>query len=133
MKIEQLRQLFNCNHTYEYDKIESPIEEIFLNHIIKFLDQNTELSIQFPISTISGNFRADIALIKEGKIVVIECDGEEHHTQEKDIWYDEWRDTLILAQERANVIYRVRGIDIYSNLYKVFAIIYYYETPMTFK
>jgi len=124
MNEELLHHLFNSNHSFEYDKIESPIEEILLNHIIKFLNGKTEIVVQYPISTISGNFRADIVLRKGERIVIIECDGEEHHTKDRDDWYDEWRDTLILIQRKADVIYRIKGIDIQNNLYKVFAIIY---------
>lgn len=119
-----LRKLFDTNHFFDYGKIESPIEEILLNHIVKFLHEETKVIVQYPISTISGNFRADIALQNNDKIIIIECDGKEHHTKEKDDWYDEWRDTLILIQNKAQVIYRVRGIDIQNNLYKVFAIIF---------
>lgn len=119
-----LHKLFDTNHSYDYDKIESPIEEILLNHIVKFLHEKTEIFVQYPISTISGNFRSDIALQNEDKLIIIECDGEEHHTKEKDEWYDEWRDTLILIQKNAQVIYRVKGTDIQNNLYRVFAIIY---------
>ncbi|MCB0516408.1 MAG: hypothetical protein R2798_03595 [Chitinophagales bacterium] len=119
-----LHKLFNTNHSYDYNKIGSPIEEILLNHIIKFIHEKTKVIVQYPISTISGNFRADIALLNKDKVVIIECDGEEHHTKEKDDWYDEWRDALILIQKKAHVIYRVKGIDILNNLYSVFSIIY---------
>jgi len=127
MNEEILNNLFNSKHSFDYDKVESPIEEILLNHIIKFLDKETELMIQYPISTISGNFRADIALKKNERIVIIECDGEEHHTKDRDNWYDEWRDTLILIQRKAHVIYRVKGVDIQNNIYKVFAIIFDFD------
>ena len=122
-----LYELFDSNHSYDYDKLESPIEETFLNHVIKFLHKETKVIVQYPIPTISGNFRADIALEKDGKIVVIECDGEEYHTKEKDDWYDEWRDALILISGSIQVIYRVKGKDIRNNIYKVFAIIYAHD------
>lgn len=122
-----LRKFFDINNSYDHDKIESPIEEILLNHIVKFLHEKTEIILQYPIFTISGNFRADLALKKEDKLIIIECDGEEHHTEEKDVWYDEWRDTLILIQKKAQVLYRVKGTDIQNNLYKVFAIIYFFD------
>ncbi len=125
-----LQQLFSASHSFDYDKIESPIEEILLNHIVKFLANETKIITQYPISTISGNFRADIALKNGKKVVVIECDGEKHHTKDRDDWYDEWRDTLILIQRKAQVIYRVKGTDILNNLYKVFAIIYAHDEDM---
>jgi len=120
----------NNNHIFGYDKIESPIEEIFLNHLTKFLDDDVEVLIQFPLNSISGNFRADIALKKENKIVIIECNGEEHHTKEIDDWYDEWRDTLILVQDRAETIYRLKGIDINDNVYSLIYLIYNYDSDL---
>lgn len=125
--MEFIGKFFSTNHGYEYDKVESPIEEILLNHITKFLSPDTEIIVQHPIQTISGNFRADIALKKNNRIIVIECDGEEYHSEEKDLWYDEWRDTLILFQRRAETIYRVKGVDIYSNINSVIYMIYYFE------
>lgn len=114
-------------HTYEFDKTESPIEQFFLNHLEKYLSPEIEIIVQFPIKTISGNFRADIALKKDKKIVVIECDGKEFHTNEKDSWYDEWRDTLILFQKRVDTIYRIKGVDIYNNINSLIYLIYSYE------
>tara|TARA_R110002020_G_scaffold125650_1_gene283000 strand:- start:209 stop:925 length:717 start_codon:yes stop_codon:yes gene_type:complete len=118
---------FNTNHTYDLEKVESPIEQIFLNHLMKFLDEETEVIIQLPIKTISGNFRADIALKKNNRIIIVECDGEEFHTKSKDNWYDEWRDTLILFQHRAETIYRIKGVDIYSNINSLIFLIYKFE------
>jgi len=117
-----LRELFENNYSYDYYKVESPIEEILLNHLVKFLHKQCEVIVQYPISTISGNFRADIILRKGDKVVVVECDGEEHHTLDRDEWYDEWRDALILIQKKAQVIYRVKGTDIQNNIYKKFEI-----------
>jgi len=130
MNEDLINQLFNSNHSFNYDKIESPIERILLNHITKFLSKETKLIVQYPISTISGNFRTDIALIKGNKKVFIECDGEEYHTKEKDDWYDEWRDTLILIQKKAKTIYRIKGVDIQNNLYKAFYVIYSFDPDL---
>lgn len=124
MDSHYLSEIFDHHHLIEYDKIESPIEETFLNHLSKFLSEDTTLNVQYPLNTINGTFRADICLKNDGKLTLIECDGEEHHSQEEDAWYDEWRDALILIQEKAEVIYRIKGTDIQNNLYKVFSILY---------
>lgn len=118
-----IQMLFNYSHAYDHDSVESPIEEVLLNHIDKFLDKETQVFIQYPISTISGNFRGDIALKRGDRVVLLECDGEEHHSKEKDDWYDEWRDTLILIQKKADVIYRIKGKDILNNIYAVVSIL----------
>lgn len=125
--MEILGKYFSTNHHYDYDKVESPIEQIFLNHLIKYLSNETQIIVQFPIKTISGNFRADVALRNNNKVILIECDGEEFHTKEKNEWYDEWRDTLILFQKRAETIYRIKGTDIYNNINSLISLIYHYE------
>lgn len=130
--MEILGKIFNTKHDYEFDKVESPIEQIFLNHLTKYLSDETELIVQLPIKTISGNFRADIALKNNNRIIIIECDGEEFHTKEMDDWYDEWRDTLILFQKRAETIYRIKGTDIYNNINSLIYLIYNFE-PEFFK
>lgn len=118
------------NHLYEYEKIGSPIESFLLDHIIKFLSPETKIQLQYPITTMSGNFRADIALIKDDKVVILECDGQEHHTKEKDDWYDEWRDALILVQRKAKAIYRIKGRDIYNNTYAILSMINKYDPDL---
>jgi very-short-patch-repair endonuclease len=130
MNTELLRNLFNSNHSFNYDKVESPIEERLLNHLPKFLKTATKIILQYPINTISGNFRADIVLKYNSRTIVLECDGKEHHTKEKNVWYDEWRDTLILIQKKADVIYRIRGTDINNHIYKVISILYACEEDL---
>ncbi|MEQ5791752.1 hypothetical protein J4E06_11855 [Muricauda sp. NFXS6] len=125
--MEILGKHFSTNHSYEYDKVESPIEQILLNHLTKYLSEETEVIVQLPIKTISGNFRADIALKFNDRIIILECDGEEFHTKEFNEWYDEWRDTLILFQERAETIYRIKGTDIYNNINSIIYLIYNFE------
>jgi len=125
--VEILGKHFSTNHSYEYDKVESPIEQILLNHLMKYLSDETEVIVQLPIKTISGNFRADIALKNNDRIIILECDGEEFHTKEINKWYDEWRDTLILFQRRAETIYRIKGTDIHNNINSIIHLIYKYE------
>ncbi len=124
---EFLATLFNRSHFYDYAKTESPIERFVIDHIIKFLSPDTQIEVQYPVKTISGNFRSDIALIKGDKIILLECDGKEHHTSEMDNWYDEWRDALILVQKKVSAVYRIKGRDIFNNIYHVFSIINYFD------
>ncbi len=125
--MEILGNNFSTNHSYEFDKVESPIEQILLNHLTKYLSDKTEVIVQLPIKTISGNFRADIALKNNDRIVILECDGKEFHTKEINKWYDEWRDTLILFQRRAETIYRIKGTDIHNNINSLIYLIYKFE------
>jgi len=115
------------NHRYDYSLIDTVIEERVVNHILKFLLPETILKLQYPMSTISGSFRGDIALINKGKVLVIECDGKENHTKTEDEIYDEWRDFLILVERKADVIYRVTGADIYYNMNQVLSIISFFN------
>lgn len=115
-----------------FDKIESPIEEILLNHMTKFLHSDTKIIVQYPIKTISGNFRADIALKRLDNLIIIECDGKEFYSKDIDDWYDEWRDALILIQRKANTIYRLSGSSIQNNIYSILKLIYNFD-PIFFK
>lgn len=119
--------VFNNTHSYEIEKIESPIEQILLNHLIKYLDDQTEVSIQIPFKTVSGIFRADIVLVRLGRKIILECDGEEFHTKEINEWYDEWRDVLLLKHQEVETIYRIKGKDIYSNINEIIFIISKYD------
>ena len=121
MSLQDHLKNFNTNHLYDYNLIESPIESFFVQHITKFLKPDTRIELQYLMKTISGNFRADVALINGNKVVLLECDGEEFHS--KNDWYDEWRDSLILAEGRASAIYRIKGKDIYHNTYRVLSIL----------
>jgi len=120
--------VFNNTHSYEIEKIESPIEQILLNHLIKYLDNQTEVSIQIPFKTVSGIFRADIVLERLGRKIILECDGEEFHTKEINEWYDEWRDVLLLKHQEVETIYRIKGKDIYSNINEIIFIISKYDS-----
>lgn len=130
MNYELLLQFLNESHCYDYAKIESPIEEFLLNHVLKFLKKETKVVLQYPVATICGNFRADIALIYKEKTVLLECDGKAFHTKDLDDWYDEWRDTVILVQRKANSIYRIKGADIYNNIYAVIAILSFFDEDL---
>lgn len=121
---------YNANHDYEYEKVESVIELRFLNHLEKYLSDQTEIIVQLPLDTISGIFKADITLKKDNRIIIIECDGEEFHTEEIDRWYDEWRDALILFNKKAETIYRIKGIDIYNNINSLIYLIYFFEQDL---
>lgn len=125
-----LALLFNENHSYEFEKIESPIEQILLNHLIKYLDVETNVSVQVDFKTIGGTFRADIVLQKGRKKVILECDGEEFHTQENNEWYDDWRDALLLKSLEVETIYRIKGKDIYSNINEIIFILNKYEPDL---
>lgn len=113
---EIAEKLKNNSSRSTFGELESPIEERFYNHIYKYKKQDVELIPQYPVSTISGNFRIDFVLKNENRAIGIECDGEEFHTKEKDDWYDEWRDTLIMVQSEVKNIYRVKGKDIFQNI-----------------
>lgn len=121
------------NHDFDPKLAESPIEEIFLSHLPKFMNWGTKIVPQKWFETMSGKFRVDIALERNGSIVVIECDGEEHHTKEMDTWYDEWRDTLLLVQNKVKTIYRVRGRDIHYSIREILFIINQYDPFIFYK
>ncbi|MEZ4961185.1 MAG: hypothetical protein R2830_15265 [Saprospiraceae bacterium] len=113
---EIAEKIKNNSSLTAHGELESPIEERLYNHIEKYKKQDVKLIPQYPVSTISGNFRIDFVLKNKERVIGIECDGEEFHTKDKDDWYDEWRDTLIMVQSDVKNIYRVKGKDIYQNI-----------------
>ncbi len=113
---EIAEKIKNNSSLTTFGEVESPIEWRLFNHIEKYKKEGVKLIPQYPVSTISGNFRIDFVLKNEIRVIGIECDGEEFHTKDKDDWYDEWRDTLIMVQSDVKNIYRVKGKDIFQNI-----------------
>lgn len=100
---------------------ESPIEEIFLPQLKEFLSPDTEMSIQAWLETPNGNYRPDALLIHDGKILAIECDGKDFHTNHSQELYDLWRDAFLLFHNQVDYIYRFSGREIH---YFIWDIIY---------
>jgi hypothetical protein len=84
---------------------DSPIEDIFAYHVVKYLGSSTKLHPQFPVHTDAGSFFLDF-LIERGQYrIAVECDGAAYH----DFHRDQWRDALILGTGRVGAIYRFGG------------------------
>ena len=98
-------------------KTESPIEELLLTQLYLFKSHGVKIIPQYQVKTISGDFRADIALIKDDNIILIECDGKEFHKNRS--YYDSWRDALIIASTDIRSIFRFCGFDINFRLHDV--------------
>jgi hypothetical protein len=90
------------SYTPPYD---SPIEDVFAYHVVKYLASDTKMQPQHPISTPAGNFILDFTLERGGLPIGIECDGRPYH----DAYRDEWRDALILGTGRVAAVYRFSG------------------------
>jgi very-short-patch-repair endonuclease len=86
---------------------ESPLEQDFAHHVVKYLSDDVEVTPQVWADTAVGRFRMDFVLERHGRRVAIECDGREFHEEQR----DRARDFAILAAGAADVIYRVRGQD----------------------
>lgn len=104
-------------------KLESPIEEWFIQTLEKHLSHETNLSAQSEVVTPNGIFRLDFLLTRNNRKVGLECDGKEFH----DDWQDEWRDGLILGSGCIDAIYRFRGKDICSHIEDCIFIFYICE------
>jgi very-short-patch-repair endonuclease len=107
-------------------KLESPLEEIFIENLEKYLSPKTTIIPQYEVQTLVGKYRIDFVLISENKKIGIECDGKEFH----DEWRDEWRDGLILQTGEVDIIYRFRGKDIYTSLNNCIYVIYYFDKEL---
>ena len=93
-------------YTPPYD---SPIEDKFAYHYIKYASDDVDMVAQFEALTLCGRFIIDFVLLaSNGKRIGIECDGREFHDESR----DEWRDAMIIGEGHVDVIYRLRGCDI---------------------
>jgi hypothetical protein len=104
---------------------ESPIEDLFDQHLFDCLDLSVNIRRQVWVNTICGAFRIDSVIecdpkkitYKLGKIDIVaeygptriafECDGKQHDPRR-----DMWRDAMIFGAGAVDVIYHVSGVDI---------------------
>lgn len=92
---------------------ESPLEEYFAENLTKYLDPAVQFAEQVEIPTLGGLFRLDFLATMESWRVAFECDGRDFH---RDAIRDECRDSLILGTQAVDVIYRLRGSDLFHHL-----------------
>lgn len=88
---------------------DSPIEDAFAYHAVKYLSETVWFRPQWEVQTICGRFVVDFVVeLQGGYRVGFECDGKEFHDDAR----DEWRDAMILGGDFLDAIYRLRGSDI---------------------
>ena len=88
---------------------DSPSEDVFAYHVTKYIIHDLQFHTQYEVNTICGKFFVDfVAISHQGKKVGIECDGKDYHDESR----DEWRDAMILGDNRLDSIYRLRGSDL---------------------
>lgn len=103
---------------------DSPIEEAFAWHILKYLDESAAFIPQYEVVTICGRFRLDFVASVGGRRVGFECDGAEYHDEAR----DELRDALILFDAGAvDAIYRLRGTDLHWRMEDLLYLLMRYE------
>lgn len=107
---------------------DSPIEDLFVWNFAKYAHEDVQLKCQVPVNTICGLFVIDFVAYspKIGRIA-FECDGKEFHSASR----DEWRDAMILGKEAVDVIYRLRGCDIYYHINDLLFLISQLEPSIT--
>lgn len=88
-------------------KFESPIEEKLANELIPKLLKSVDIASQVPITAIN-DYRADFVAIRDGKGLVIECDGREFH----DFNADRNRDINMMLHGGVDAVIRFRGCDV---------------------
>lgn len=87
---------------------DSPLEELFAYHFMKYQLPETTLYPQVQINTICGPYWLDFAAKYNDKIIGIECDGKDYHDTNRDFW----RDSMILGTGTIDAIYRFSGQDL---------------------
>ncbi len=108
---------------------ESPIEDIFFTHLMQVVHWECDISKQLGISP-SGfyrSFRLDLIVMDWERFVGFECDGKQFH---KDPDRDHWRDCKILGVGIIDRIYRIRGTDIWNNIWDVLDLLRVQEPQM---
>jgi len=122
-----LENLFDENEPRaDRDKLESPLEEIFIEKLEKYLSSGVTIHPQYEVKTIAGKFRLDFLLTCFDKKIAFECDGEEYH----DEFRDEFRDGLILGAGTIDAIYRFRGKDLHTFLDDCIYLIYHFDKEL---
>ena len=105
--------IINDKSNFFEDKLsESPIEKLFLEESIKYLENGTEISQQIEYLTKIGKFRVDFLIKKGSTEYVVELDGKEYHKTNHDIW----RDCFLLGESKIKSVVRFKGKDITYNL-----------------
>ncbi|MBA7712611.1 hypothetical protein ES703_121594 [subsurface metagenome] len=87
---------------------ESPIEDIFAWHCMKYLSDEVTFDNQVWVNTEHGRFRIDFVLSEKNQKVAVECDGHDFH----DEFRDEFRDAILLGEGHLGTIYHFRGCDL---------------------
>lgn len=105
------------------DKLESPLEELFIENLEKYVSPFSLIHPQYQVQTIVGKFRLDFVVELKGIKIGFECDGKEFH----DEYRDEWRDGFILHNGDIDTIYRFRGKDLFTFINDCIYIIYKYD------
>lgn len=103
---------------------DSPLEDNFAYHFVKYLKEDVDFIPQAEINSICGNFYIDfLVCAPSGEKVAFECDGKEFHNESR----DEWRDAMILGSSEVGSIYRLRGADITYHINDVLFVISRYN------
>jgi very-short-patch-repair endonuclease len=109
-----LPEIFNPDLTEPYYEppYGSPLEGRFAWAFVKCLHPEALFQKQASVQTICGNFRLDFLVCKDSMRVGFECDGQDFHDPERDLW----RDALVLSQQSVDQIVRLRGTDLYREM-----------------
>jgi very-short-patch-repair endonuclease len=91
---------------------ESAIERLFMEEVVKYLENGTKIGQQFEYLTKIGKFRVDFIIRKDDTEYVVELDGKEFHDEQ----YDLWRDSFLLGEKKIKSIVRIKGKDITYSL-----------------
>jgi very-short-patch-repair endonuclease len=89
---------------------DSPMEEWFLHHLVKYLAPEARYDDHVPIDTLCGPFVVDYVIRAGGRVVGFEIDGRDYHGDRD---RDKSRDVAILEARGVDTIYRLRGADLF--------------------
>lgn len=97
---------------------ESPAEECLGERLRQAISPGINFQAQVWVETSVGRFRLDLLLVDtSGRRIAIEVDGKDFHNAA----HDHWRTVFILAENHADIIYRVSARHLKINLIGVLA------------
>lgn len=110
---EIIPRLFSEAYIAELEKqpkppYDSPLEEIFAEHCLKYLSPSVHAEKQLEVQTKHGVLRVDFRLSSSNRRVAIECDGKDFHN----MYRDELRDAILIGEKHFDTVYHFRGCDL---------------------
>lgn len=92
---------------------ETPLEDEMAWHLVKYLARPVSLTSQVRVVTPCGPFWVDFVLERQGRRIALEISPLE---DPDDLQQQQFRDALVVGSGQFDVLYRLRGHDVFHHL-----------------